>query len=101
MKSVYLAFACKNETLGFLYSHPLLILTKSSKYKNQVGYEQKFKDLQSSTCLTSSERRVLDLESEVPGSIPTWGSIWLLNFLFFHSKAPDANTGIIASVVCL
>ena len=40
-------------------------LTKSSKSKNQVVHEQKFKDLLSSTCHISSEIRVLDLESEV------------------------------------
>ena len=34
-----LAFACKTETLGSLYSHALLILTKSSKSKNQVVHE--------------------------------------------------------------
>ena len=46
----------------------------------------KFKYLLSSTCLTSSERRVLNLESEVMiglGSIPTGGNIhWI--FLFSH-----------------
>ena len=41
-----------------LYSDALLILTKSSKFKNQVVYEKNFKDLLSSTCLTSSERSV-------------------------------------------
>ena len=61
-----LAFACKTETLGSQHNHALLILTKSSKSKNQVVHEPKFKDILSSTCLTSSERRrVLDLESEV------------------------------------
>ena len=54
-----LAFACKTEILGSLYSRALLISTKSSKSKYQVVHEQKFKDL-SSTCLTSSERRMLD-----------------------------------------
>ena len=38
-----LAFACKCETFRSLYSHALLILTKS-KSKNQVVLEQKFKD---------------------------------------------------------
>ena len=38
------AFVCKTETLGSLYSHALLIPTKSSKFKNQVLYEQKFRD---------------------------------------------------------
>ena len=45
-----LAFACKTDTLSSLYSHALLILTKSSKSKHQVVHEQKFKDLLSSTC---------------------------------------------------
>ena len=59
------AFACKTENLGSLYSQALLILTKSLKSKNLVVHGQKFKDPQSSTCLTSSQKRVLDLESEV------------------------------------
>ena len=60
-----LAFACKTDTLGSLYIHAVSILTKSSKFKNQVVHERKLKDLLSSTCLISSERMVLDLESEV------------------------------------
>ena len=60
---VKLTFACKIETLGSLYSHALLILTESSKSKNQVVHGQKFKDLLSSTCQVSPERIVLDLES--------------------------------------
>ena len=60
-----LASACKTETLGSLYSHALLILTKSSKSKHQVVHKQKFKDLLSSTCQVSVERSMLDLESEV------------------------------------
>ena len=31
-----LAFPCKTETLGYLYTHALLILTKSAKSKNQA-----------------------------------------------------------------
>ena len=38
-----------------------MILTKSSKFKNQVVHEQKFKDSLSSTCQVNSERRVLVL----------------------------------------
>ena len=34
-----LTFTCKNETLGSLISHALLILTESSKSKNQVVHE--------------------------------------------------------------
>ena len=52
-----------------------------SKY--QVVHEQKFKDLLSSTCQVSVERRVLDLEYEVMrglGSIPTRGNILSLDF---------------------
>ena len=56
----------RNEAFVFLHGHALLlILTKSSKSKNQVVHEQKFKDPLSSTCQVSSERRVLDLELEV------------------------------------
>ena len=57
--------ACKTGTLGSLCSNALLIKTKSPKSKNQVVHEQKCQDLLSSTCPLSSERRVLDLESEV------------------------------------
>ena len=60
-----LVFACKTETLGFIYSHTLLILNKSSKSKNQMVHEEKFKDLLSNTFQISMERRVIDLESEV------------------------------------
>ena len=48
-------FACKTKTLDSLYSHALLIPTKSSKSKNQVMHEQKFKDPLNSTCPLSSE----------------------------------------------
>ena len=49
------------------YSHALLILTKSSKSKNQVVHEWKFKDPLNNTYHVSSERGVLDLESVVQG----------------------------------
>ena len=84
-----LAFAWTTETLGSLYSHALLTPTKSSKSKNQVVHQQKFKDLLSSTCQVSIERRVLDLESEVMrglGSIPTGGNIF--HQIFFHIVKP-------------
>ena len=77
---------------------------ESLKSKNQVVHEQKFKDLLSSTCQVSPKRIVFDLESEVmtgPGSIPTGGKILLLYLLFSCCKASDANTGIVANVVCL
>ena len=54
--------------------------------QNQVSHEQKFKDLLSSTCLTSSERRLFDLESEVMrglGSIPTGN--FVTGFFCFHA----------------
>ena len=47
----------------------------------------------------SSERRVLDLESEVLGSILTRGNVLLLEFLFLLSKASDPYIGIIANFV--
>ena len=78
-----LASACKTETLGSLYSHALLILTKSSKSKHQVVHEQKFKDLLSSTCQVSVERSMLDLESEVQWFNTRWGNILLLEFFVF------------------
>ena len=53
------------ETLGSLYCQALLILTKSSKSKNQAAPQQKFKELLRSTCQNSSERIVLDLELEL------------------------------------
>ena len=70
--STNLSFTCKTETLGSLYSHALLILTKSSKSINQVVHKQKFKD----------QRFMKGL-----GSIPTRGNILSLDFfLFSHSK---------------
>ena len=48
---------------NILYSHALLLPTKSSK--NEVVCKKKLKDFLRSTCQISSERRVLDLESEV------------------------------------
>ena len=56
-------------------------------------HEQKFKDLLSSTCQVSVESRMLDLELEVLTGITF--SYW--NFSFSHSKASDANIGIIAN----
>ena len=81
-----------------------MILTGSSKSKNQEMHEQKFKDLLSSTCQVSSEKIALDLESEVMKylhSIPTGGNILLLDFLFSCCKTSDANIEIIANVVYL
>ena len=54
-------FSCNTETSGSLYSHALLILTGSSKSKNQVVHKQMFKDLPSSKCPVSVERSMLDL----------------------------------------
>ena len=69
----------------------------SSSKSKKVVYEQTFNDLLSSTCLISSERRVLDLESEIMrglGSIPTVGNILSLDFLFSRGKDKNANIGI-------
>ena len=52
-----LAFACNSETFRSLYSHALLILTKS---KTHVVHEQKFKDPLTSTCQFSSVGWTLD-----------------------------------------
>ena len=64
--------------------------------------EQKFNDLLSSTYQLSLERIVFDMESEVmrgPGTLPKRGNIFHWIFLFSHSKASDANIGIIANYV--
>ena len=87
-----LVFTCKTETLGSLYSHALLIQTKSSSSKNQMVHEQKFKDLLSSTCQISSERRVLDLESEVQAFKTHWGYHFVTEFFLFScSEVSDVS----------
>ena len=89
-----MTLACNTETLGSLYSHALLILTESSKSKNQVVHEQKFKYLLlSSTCWTLKPRPVVLFP---PGVTFCY---WI--FLFSRSKTSDANIGIIANVVYL
>ena len=91
-------FFVRLKILDFLHSHALLILTKSSKSKNQVVHEQKFKNLLSSTYLTNSEKIVFDLESEVMrglGFIPTGGNILSMDFFLFSScEEKYANIGI-------
>ena len=97
-----MTFVCKTETLGSLYIHVPLISNKSSKSEGQVVHELKFKDPLRSTCQVSSERRVLDLELEVIGSIHTEGNILSLEFfLFLSSNASDTNNSITANFVCL
>ena len=48
-----MAFARKTQTLGFLNSHALLILTESSKFKNQVVHEETFENTLGSLCQVS------------------------------------------------
>ena len=76
-----------------------MILIKSSKSKNQVVHEEKFKDLLSSTYQVSPERIVFDLELEVQVFNTHWGNILLLEFLFSCCKASDTNIGIITNFV--
>ena len=88
-------------TFGSLYSHGQLILTKSSKSKNQVVHKQELKDLISSMCITSSERRLLDLESEVMEAQVLFllrATIYHWIFLFSRSKDKNANIGILYSL---
>ena len=64
-------------------------------------HKQKFKDLLSSTCQVSVERRVLNLESEAMrdlGSILTRGNILSLHFIS-RSKVSDANVYIIVNFI--
>ena len=71
------AIACKAKTLSSLYSHALLILTESSKSKNEVVHEQKFKDLPSSKCPV-----------RVAGACWTWNlrarALFPLGVTFYH-----------------
>ena len=98
-----LTFACKTDTLGSLvmlyWFHALLILTKSPKSKkNQVVHEQNFKYLRSSTSQISSEKRVLDLETEVHWLSIHLGENILFQVIFIsRTKASDANIVIIAN----
>ena len=65
-----LAFACKTETLGSLYRHTLLILTKASKSKNQRVHKQSVG---------------LGIRGPVVQWFNTnWGNILLLEFFVFH-----------------
>ena len=51
--------------------------------------KRQFKEL---TCHVSSERRMLDLESEVPGSILTGGNIqWGILFVALTLRKPCCN----------
>ena len=66
-----------------LYSHALLILDQVKWCMNR----RQFKDPLKSICQVSSERRVLDLQLEVPGLIFTGGNILLLEF-FVSCRKP-------------
>ena len=79
------------------HGHALLALTKWSK-SNIQGTKRQFKDMPSSTCLTSLERTALDLNGWGPRFNAHWGYI-LFYFLFSCSKASDANIAIIANTV--
>ena len=87
----------------WVYSHALLIPTKSSKSKNHVIHEQELKDTLIRTCPISLEVQCWTWNQRFIrglGSIPTRGNILPLDFfLFSHSKASDANIGIIANYV--
>ena len=95
------AFACKAETLGSLYSHALLIPTKSPKSKNKVIHKQKFKGPLSSTCQVSSERSVglgIRGKSEV---IPHWGKHFITGFFCFHIVKPLMPILALLSMLCV
>ena len=83
LKSISSVQHIDTETLGSLYSHALLILTGSSKSKNQVVHEQMFKDLPSSKCPVSVERSMFNLKSDVQWFNTHWGNILLLEFFVF------------------
>ena len=76
--------------------YPSEYLTPVPLSKNQVVYQQKVKDLLSSTYQISLERRVLDLELGFQDSILMGVIFCYGNFSFSCSKASDANISIIA-----
>ena len=85
------------------YGQALLVVTKWSKSKiEMVLYKRQFRDILSSTCLDSSERRILDLNEWGPRCNNHWGNILFLDcFLFSCSKTSDVNYAIIVNSVCL
>ena len=90
------ALACKTETLGIHYIVMLYwsLTVNISSPKIQVVHEQKFKDLLSSTCLSSSERSMLELQSRGLGSIPTRGGVifCLIHFVTqIYTILPDTD----------
>ena len=64
-------------------------------------HEQKFKDPLISTDQVSSERRVLDLESDVPGSILTRGDILSLEFFCFLAVKVLMTTMTFMPTLCV
>ena len=67
-------------------------------------HEQKFKDLLSSICLTSSERSVSDSESQVMGglrSMATSGNILSLFFFSFHVVKPLMPIFALLPMLCV
>ena len=101
-----LAILCKLRFELTLYTHALLILTYTSKSKDQVVHEQKFKDPLSSTCQVSIERIVLDLESGVnqrPGFYSHWGkgNIFLSFITLIYIILPDPTDEGSRRKICL
>ena len=94
-----LAFACKTETLGSLYSHALLILTKLSKSENQVVYGRSLKisEVALAKLVLKGEYKTWNQRSS--GSILTGVTFCYWNCLFLPSKVSDAKIGIIANIV--
>ena len=92
-------FSNSTETLGSLHSQALLILTKSSKSKNHVVHEHKFKDLLSNVVKIVQKGECWTWNQRSSGSILTGVTFCYWNILFSHSTASDANILIIAKFV--
>ena len=94
-----LAFACKTETLGCVYSRAL---DSNQVQKNQWFMNKSLKIsqvanarlTQKGECWTWNQRLIRS-----PGSILTGSNIFHKNFLFSCSKASDADVGILANSV--
>ena len=89
---------CYLEDLRSLCGHSLLVITKWSM--KWCRNKRQFKDIPSSTCLDSSERKTLDLDGWGPRFNAHSGNILLLDFLTLHGKVSDANIAIIANFAC-
>ena len=92
-----LAFTCKTETLGYLYSHALLIPTKS---KNQWFMNRSLKISQVANARLTQKGECWN-QRLIRGQVQYWGrgNIFHRIFLFSFSKTSDSDIGILPNSV--